>query len=421
MPGPSTRRRTTSVAAASALALLAACGSSSSDDASSPGSPAATGAPAGTLTIWADAKRTAALTPLATAWGEENGVTVRLEEISEDLQTNFVTASQAGNAPDVVVGAHDWIGNLVQNGAIEPVNLADPTAFDPVAVEALTFDGQVYGVPYAVENLALLRNTDLAPDAPATVEDMVAAGRAAVAAGRATQPAILQVGQGGDVYHLQPLLTSAGGGIFATTPDGDADPAQVVVDSEASRRAMSLVRGLGEQGAGVLKRSIGAENSIAQFTSGSSPFIVTGPWAVPDVKQAGIPYAVSPVPGWKGLGPARPFVGVQAFFVASRGDNPALAQEFAATFGGSEQAQVALYEAEPRRPALTAALDRVGAADPDLAAFAEAGRDGTPLPVVPQMAAVWDPLGKAQAAIVGGAAVEPTLAAAAAAIRAAVG
>src|SRR5690625_7121678 len=56
------------------------------------------------------------------------------------------------------MGAHDWIGNLVQNGAISPVQLPSDVAdtIAPVAIDAVTYDGQTYGVPYAVETLALL-------------------------------------------------------------------------------------------------------------------------------------------------------------------------------------------------------------------------------------------------------------------------
>ena len=74
----------------------------------------------------------------------------------------------------------------MQNGAIEPVQLsADQKAkFEEIAIKAVTYNGQLYGVPYAVENLALIRNTELAPTAPATIEDLVAAGKQLKAAGR---------------------------------------------------------------------------------------------------------------------------------------------------------------------------------------------------------------------------------------------
>src|SRR5512139_1324626 len=61
----------------------------------------------GKLEIWADPKRTAALKPFADQFGKENGVTVTVKEIAENLQQTFVTASQQGSGPDIVIGAHD--------------------------------------------------------------------------------------------------------------------------------------------------------------------------------------------------------------------------------------------------------------------------------------------------------------------------
>jgi arabinogalactan oligomer / maltooligosaccharide transport system substrate-binding protein len=69
------------------------------------------------LTIWADDKYSRAIKDSAAKWGAENDVKVNVQAVSKDLQTVFVTASQAGKGPDLVMGAHDWIGNLFQNGA----------------------------------------------------------------------------------------------------------------------------------------------------------------------------------------------------------------------------------------------------------------------------------------------------------------
>jgi arabinogalactan oligomer / maltooligosaccharide transport system substrate-binding protein len=205
------RIRTAGVVALAAALTLAASGCGGGDDEpATQESPKATG---GKLVIWADDKRTAALKPFAEKFGQENGVTVEVQAVSKDLQTNFVTASQQGSGPDVVVGAHDWIGNLVQNGAIDPVQLAaeQKSAFNETAVKAVTFNGQIYGVPYAMENLALFRNTELAPAAPKTIEELVATGKKLKAEKKVTEILCLQVGQKGDAYHIYPLYTSAGG------------------------------------------------------------------------------------------------------------------------------------------------------------------------------------------------------------------
>ncbi|MEU5960872.1 maltose ABC transporter substrate-binding protein [Micromonospora parva] len=399
------RIRTAGVVALFALALAASgCGGDSGEPAAKD-TPKAAG---GKMVIWADDKRTAALKPFAEKFGQENGVTVEVQAVSKDLQTNFVTASQQGSGPDVVVGAHDWIGNLVQNGAIDPVQLAadQKSAFNATAVKAVTFNGQLYGVPYAQENLALIRNTELAPEAPKTIEDLVAKGKQLTASKKVTETLCLQVGQNGDAYHIYPLYSSAGGYLFGTGANGDYDPKDLGVGKPESIEAFKKIGALGEKGAGVLKRSIADTNSIATFTGKKCAYLVSGPWAVADVKKAGISYDISAIPGFAGGKEAQPFVGVQAFYVAAKGTNKALAQEFVANYTTTPELAVALYNAEPRPPALTAALDQVKGADADLAKFQEAGRNGQVLPAIPAMAAIWDPFGKAEAAVIGGA--DPT-------------
>ncbi|MBX6749623.1 MAG: maltose ABC transporter substrate-binding protein [Micromonosporaceae bacterium] len=399
------RIRMTGVLAALTVSALVATGCSS-------GSPEPDSTqPGGSLLIWADDQRAAALAPFAEAFGQENGVTVTVEAISQDLQTNFVTASQAGTGPDIVIGAHDWIGNLVQNGTIDPVHLTaeQEAAFAEVALQAVSFDGQTYGVPYAIENVALIRNTDLAPNAPATIEELVATGQALVAEGKVTNILSLQVGQNGDTYHIYPLFTAGGGYLFGKQANGAWNPEDVGVNSPGSVAAFTKIRDLGEAGSGALTRSISGDNAIPTFTSGGAAFLVSGPWAIADIKKAGINYEISPVPPFAGGPPASPFVGVQAFFVASKGKNKALAVEFVTNYAAKPEIQKALYEANPRPPALKAALEEVAATDPDIDKWFAAGENGTPMPNIPQMAAIWDPFNKASAAIVGGADVQSTL------------
>ncbi|HEU5110215.1 MAG TPA: maltose ABC transporter substrate-binding protein [Micromonosporaceae bacterium] len=402
------------VAAAFCLAFAAtACGDGSGDSADT-GASASPKAAGGKLVIWADDKRSAVLKPFAEKFGQENGVTVTVQAISKDQQTAFVTASQQGSGPDVMVGAHDWIGNLVQNGAIDPVQLAEDqkAGFSELALKAVTFNGQLYAVPYAQENIALIRNTDLAPTAPTTVEDLVAAGKKLKAEKKASEIMCLQVGQNGDAYHIYPLYTSAGGYLFGTTASGDYDPKDLGVGKPGSVAAFEKIRTLGEKGDGALKRSISPDNAIATFTSKKCAFLISGPWAVTDAKKAGIKYDISPVPGFANAKPAQPFVGVQGFYVAAKGKNKALAQEFVTNYVTAPELAVALYEAEPRPPALTVALDQVRGADPDLQKFLDAGKDGAVLPAIPEMATIWDPFGKAEAAVVGGADAATTVAAA---------
>ncbi|GAA0975325.1 extracellular solute-binding protein [Acrocarpospora macrocephala] len=394
---------------------LTACGSD--QPAAAPADSAPASAPAvdkgnGKLVIWADPVRTAALKPFTEQFGKENGVTVEIKEIAEELQNQFLTASQQGSGPDVLIAAHDWIGNLVQNGSIDPVQLTaeQKSAFQEIAIKAVTFGGQTYGAPYAVENLGLIRNTALAPEAPASVEALIESGQALKKAGKVSEILCVPVGQEGDAYHIYPFYSSAGGSLFGTTASGDPDPTKITVGDSAP--AFTKLNELGKKGVGALKTSLGNDNTIATFASGKCAYLISGPWAIADVKKAGISYDVTAVPAFDGGDPATPFVGVQTFYVASKGKSKALAQEFVTNYVTNPDVAMALYNADPRPPALTAALDQAKAANPDMGKFIEAGKTGIPMPAIPQMAAIWQPFGVAEAAVINGG--DPAKAAAAA-------
>ena len=422
-------RRITALLAAAMFVVACSSGGASTAPSAAPASqapasqaPAASGEPSAAaggaeLVIWADEKRAAAIRPLAGAWATDNGVKVTVEAITKDIQTRFKTASQAGNPPDIVVWAHDVIGDFVQNGAIDPIQMSDTSAFDPIALKGMTFGGQLYGVPYSVENIALIRNTDLAPDCPATIEDMVSKGQALVKDGKAKEIMALQVGQKGDAYHIYPLFTSGGGAFFGLTGTGDPDPNVVAVDSPESIAAGQKLHDLGEKGSGALKRSIDDKNAIPLFTGKNTPFLISGPWAIADIKKAAINYDICAIPNFADGTKASPFIGVNGFYLASKGKNKPLAQEFLTSLVPTVTFQTGLYNAEPRRPAVTAAVDQVKANDPDLPKFAAAAVNGQILPAIPAMGQVWGPFGVAEAAIVGGADPTTTLTAAAKAIR----
>ncbi|NUT36165.1 MAG: maltose ABC transporter substrate-binding protein [Hamadaea sp.] len=396
------RRRTVFAAlgAAASASALAACGSKDENPSATPSKDKGNGK----LVIWADPKRTAVLKKYADQFGKDNGVQIEVKEIAENLQTVFVTASQQGSGPDVVVGAHDWIGNLVQNGAIDPVQLSaqQKSTFAAAAVKAVTFDGQIYGAPYALENIALVRNTDLAPTAPATLDDLVKSGQDLKKAGKVSEILLCQAGAQGDAYHIYPIYSSAGGSMFGLTAAGDPDPKNVTVNSADSIAAFTKIKELGEKGAGALKTSITGENVVATFTGKKSAYFITGAWNIAEIKKAGIKYDITPIPAFAGGKAAQPFLGVQAFFVASKGKSKALAQEFVANYVTNKEVALALYEADPRPPALLAAIDDVKAKDTDVAKWLDAGKDGLPMPAIPEMAAIWGPFGNAEVAAIKG-------------------
>lgn len=416
------------VLGASAL-LMSACGSgdggasstttttastttaASSDSASASGSDAAAAAPttmstkdaardaSADLVIWSDSDRAPAVTKYAQQFGEENGIKVAVQ-IATDARQQFKDATKVGKGPDIVVGAHDWAGELVQNGTISPIPLDQATQdkFLPSAMAGTKFNGQIYGVPYAIENIGLLRNTALAPEAPKTMDDIVAKGTELKKAGKVSNVLIQFVGKQGNAYYAYPYLAAFGGGIFGTKANGDYDPAKVVVNSAESVKGGEVLAKLGKEG--VLTTNIDDTNMDQLFDSGKAAYMITGPWSVAPAKKAGIKYAIDPLPSLAGGEAMKPFTGVQMFYVSAKAKNAALAQEFVTNYVTKKEVQLALFEAGQRPPALKEAYDEVAASNPDIKAWFEAGKDGKPMPNIPAMNSVWQPFGQATADII---------------------
>lgn len=392
------RRSIPLVAAGLGLTLtLAACsGSTDSTASSAPSTPAA----GGSLTIWVDETRQAAVQAAADTFTKATGATVEVVlKNFEDIQTDFTAQVPTGEGPDITVGAHDWLGAFISNGVVAPIELGDAAGgFEPVAIQAFTQDGQVYGVPYAVENIALIRNTALAPTAPATWDDAVAAGQAA-----GTQyPILLQVGEKGDPYTAYPLQTSFGAPVFTQKADGSYSSELALGGAPGT----AFAQWLAAQGkAGVLDTAITYDIAVAAFANGQSPFIVGGPWMLDQFTS--LKLAIDPVPSAGGQ-PAQPFVGVQGFYVSAQSKNALLANDFLVNYVATKDVQLALYQAGNRPPALTAAAEDA-AKDPVTAGFAAVGAEGVPMPSIPEMATVWTYWGVTEAAIISGS-QEPTAA-----------
>jgi maltose-binding protein MalE len=332
--------------------------------------------PAGTLRIWADDTRAPILQDLA----DEVLAAYNLElvvELKSAIRDDFQVAAPLGEGPDIIVIAHDQAGTLVENGLLAPVDLGDKAGdFDPNALAACTFDGVLYCLPYATENLAFFYNTDLVETPPTTWDEVVEIGEQLKADGQVDY--IMAVT--GTTYDIYPLFTSFGGFIFGQDDQGNWNPEDLGVDSEGMIEAATW---LSENVAnGNLPADWDWANNHALFETGKVPFIMAGPWALQRIRESGVPYAITTFPDG-----GVPFAGTQGFFINAQSENVLLAQAFLNEFIATEEVMLQLYEVGQRPPAYLPALEQID--DPDIKAFAEAGEGAVMMPAIPAMGAVW--------------------------------
>jgi len=349
------------------------------------------------IVIWADADRVPAVTKVANAWAASKGVTVQVVQKQQGPIRQEIATVAVDNAPDVIVGAHDWVGELSGNGSIVPLSPSAATRkqFPAYALNAFSYGTAIkklYGAPVALENVALVTNTKLAK-VPTSFADLE---KQALASKKKTKSQVgLAVQQGqGDAYHMYPFFSGLGGYVFGTNKAGNLDPSDIGIANPKFLKNASLVDKWNKEG--LIRSQVDANIAKDLFLKGKVAYWITGPWFLADIQKSGVPYAVSAfptiVPGIK----SAPFLGVQGYMVtkyAGAHNVESLAKDLVGNYMMQPAAQLALALANDRSPANLKALAQVK--NKDLKAFGAASQGGVPMPNISQMASVWQDLGAA--------------------------
>ena len=352
-------------------------------------------ASAETLTIWTGANRDKAqLEAAAAAFTEDLGIDVVVEVVDPDLPQKFQQAAATGDGPDIVMWAHDRFGEWASGGLIQPVS--PPQAWtDGIldsALDAVTFDGETWGYPIAVEAVTLVYNKDLVETPPASFEALAEAG----------EPAILW--DYNNTYFTMPLLMAGGGYAFEKV-DGSYDGSQTGVNNDGAVAGATVLRSLFD--AGVMPQGVDYGVMDGAMASGEVAMVLNGPWSWAGYADAGVNVGVAPIPTVGGNA-APPFLGVQAMGINAASPNADLAAELIENYVATDDG-LAVWNANG---ALGALADTSAAAAQDdelVSGMLEVAADAVPMPSNPEMGAFWAAMGPALTNITSGAA-EPAAA-----------
>jgi maltose/maltodextrin transport system substrate-binding protein/arabinogalactan oligomer/maltooligosaccharide transport system substrate-binding protein len=310
-------------------------------------------------------------------------VEVVVEEVS-GIRDQFIIAAPAGEGPDIIVGAHDWIGSLIASGLLAPIDLGDKAAdFTELSLEGFTYtDGQLYGMPYATENLGFFYNTELVTEVPTTWQGVMDLGQQLKDEGKVQYAMALA----GTTYDALPVQTAFGGYVFGVNEDGTWNANDIGLAGEGEVAALSFLRAQIE--AGLIPDSYDWDTAHTLFETGEVAFLMAGPWALDRIRASGVPYAVTSFPAATEGGTAgSPFMGVQGFMVNAFSENVLLAQAFLTEFVATTDVMSQLQVTGNRPSAFVPVLDATE--DADLAAMDVAGANATLMPYIPEMGSVW--------------------------------
>jgi arabinogalactan oligomer / maltooligosaccharide transport system substrate-binding protein len=350
----------------------------------------------GTIRIWTDKDRKADIERIANAWGARRGVNVEVVEKNfGDIRDQLKTVAVA-SAPDVIIGAHDWTGQLAADGLVLPLSPKKATLrqFPKYSLDAFSYGTAVkrlYGAPVALENVGLVVNTRLAtvPKTFANLEKQALAFKA-----KSSENLAIAVPQApaGDAYHMYPFFSGLGGYVFGKNKAGNLNPKQIGVANPVFLRNATMIDRWDRLG--LINSKVNYDTAKNAFLKGHAAFWITGPWEADTLKTSGLRFRIVQMPRIKFR--SVPFLGVQGFMVtryANTHGTATLAKDLVASYIMLPASQRALAAANGRFPANTVAGKQVN--DAVLKQFGAAGAGGVPMPNIPQMSSVWEELGGA--------------------------
>jgi len=291
-------------------------------------------------------------------------VFVQLVEI-DDMDASMSPAIPRGVGPDIVYAPIDKIGQWVSAGYLAPL---DPyldlsymnATFEPIAVDAVVYDEQIWGIPESQEGIALVYNRDIITDTEIPAADdfesvLVDANEFRFL--HPTQYYLCNQGLGNvDPYHVAPIYFGFGLNNFGGYVDENGT---AYMDTPEALNAAQWIKDLRPYSPASTSYWVCRE----MLVNGEAAIWWTGPWAIPDLEDAGVNYGIAPM--------GNPFVGVRNFVLTSnavdRGKDE-LAIDLM-KYLGSYEVQKRLTIANHTVPANTAALN-----DPEVQAIYEVAR-----------------------------------------------
>lgn len=315
---------------------------------------------------------------------------------TEELRSGFQIAAIGGAGPDIVYGPSDQVGPFQVMQIVLPLDtLFDKDYLSKFIPMALVYShGHLYQIADRIGNhLMLVYNKALIRKPPQTMDQLIAFGKKFTRAPdyyglvwNYTEP-----------YFFIPFLTGYGGWVMDSLDNPTLDTPEMVA-------ALKFIKALRDEYK-IIPKSCDYETADALFKEGKSAMIINGPWSLGDYKQAGIDFGLARIPFIQETGrwPA-PMVSPLGFSVNAsvpKWKIPEVVKFL--KFLLSPEVELEYTRHFDTIPSRKDVYDDPAVRDNPLVRMSEYQMEvGRPMPIVPELRAVWDAMKPSYQAVLGG-------------------
>jgi len=221
---------------------------------------------------------------------------VKVEELfkeTEELRSGFIIAALAGQGPEIVYGPSDQVGPFELMDIILPLEpLLDSTWLSRYDVRGLTwYKGHLYQVADKLGNhLTLVYNRKLVPHPPATEQELIAIGKSLTADlnGDGKFDRYGLTWNYTEPFFFIPFMTGFGGWIMD-------DQGRPTLESRGTIDGLKFVKELRDVHRIIPQE---ADYNVADmlFKDGNAGMIINGDWSWAGYQKAGLDIGVAPLP-----------------------------------------------------------------------------------------------------------------------------
>ncbi len=342
------------------------------------------------------AQEKTALEEVAKKFNAENkDIELLLLPIPYDAFADKITAAvPRGKGPDLFIFAQDRVGDWAASGVVEPIDfwLTDElrTAFMPPSLEALSYDGQFYGLPMAVKMIALIYNKKLVKNPPKTTDELIQTAKALTKGGT-----FGLVYQNADFWYHGMWMQGFGGRVF----DKKGAP---TLDSKEVIDSMKFAQKLAHS-SGIMPEEVSSTLVTTLFNQGKAAMVINGPWFIGELDK-GVDYGVAALPKISDAGgkPAKPFLSAEGVIMSAKATDKKAAFEVMKYLTSVEAGRIMAKVGRQTAARKAVYDDPEIAKDPVLSVFRAQLADSVPTPNSPAMRMVWSPVTTAMNKIING-------------------